>query len=148
MSPKKNAQVYTILLNEGPQARKKLPHSPTIEQRADGVQKFKPSGAYVGGTQQGGGFRYPVYYIEGKHNPESVIREFIDTNQKVMEEASKWSLHHLIAKYGEEFKKASREILGPFDVHRENPSGGKGGTCPLCGATFDGNLPDHLPCDE
>jgi len=149
MPQKRNSKTYTKLLNEGPLSYAELPHSPNYEQRKDGVRKFNPSSSYRGSSAQGGGKKTLIYYIEGEHAKESVIKKWLKENQKAVEELSKRALHWRFADYGEEWKQTSREILGPFEAQTDDMKGATGGTCPLCGVEFSRALPDHLPeCDE
>ena len=140
---------YRSLLNEGPQTMPELGDSPSVNMRRDGVQKFNPSSNFVGSVMQGGGQKTAVYYINGKHDPKTVLKKWLQVNQKTVEVISEWALHQRISSYGQEWKDASRELLGPFK-HMANDSGGNTNIekCPLCGATDFDQLPDHLPCDQ
>jgi hypothetical protein len=138
------------LLNGGPQTVAELPGTGAVsrEMRADGVRKFNPRARSEGSVAHGGGQKRHVYYVDGKHDPETVIRAWMDANPKTVASISDWALHQRIAAYGDEWRAASRSVLAPFD--REFHGGGHetGGSCPLCGEEHARSLAHHLPCDS
>lgn len=139
------SQVYTKLLNEGPQPGNEVGSlNPSL--RRDGVTKFNPRSRAAGRTAACGRTK-AVYYIDGKHNPETVIRTWLEVNEDLIR-GTDMQIHHRICAYGEEFKRASREVLdGPL-IH-ENAGGAPdmGGECPFCGEEYTHSLPRHLPCE-
>lgn len=151
MSVNKSNQKINSLLNDGPQTPQELPGSNSInvEARRDGVLKFNPRASGQHGSKEtGGGRKTPVYFVKGKHEPEVVVRKWLEVNRSASREVSHLSLHHRIASYGEDWRKASYELL---DFDPPNPDGGDhdmGGTCPLCGVEYEYNLPEHLPCES
>lgn len=144
MKPNKR---YNALMNEGPQTAVELDdsHGFNSEARRDGVRKFHPISAYYGDSQTGSGKTRAVFYIDGKHNPETVIQKWLDANPKMTENISNWALHQRVSRYGDEWTDASYELLGPFDIGGNGGEREMGGNCPLCDAEYDRQLPDHLP---
>ena len=141
------SKVWRKLSNEGPQ-----PISGKIQYqlKQDGVRKFNPRSNYHGNAIQGGGQKESIWYIDGKHDPETVIQKWLDVNESRVAELPNKALHWRIKEYGEEFKKASREILGPFgEDHNGQYGGASPGECPICGEDYEFNLPTHLAeCKE
>lgn len=93
--------------------------------------------------------RTPVYYLEDVHTPREVIEKWIDNNESVYEEKSPWGLHCIFARYGDEFRKASKQVL---DYENGLENGWTTDTvkneCPYCGEDIT-LLPDHIPtCPE
>lgn len=142
--------VYSKLQKEGPQyIEKKI--STNFRQR--GVTKFKPTSASRGTSVKGAGRTTPVYYIIGEHDKKEIIKEWLKLNEQKLQDTPDWALHQRISSYGDEFKEASAEILGPFKSQKGNNGVGNGngehmgGECPLCGGEFKRSLRDHLPCE-
>lgn len=143
--PKIENKVWTYLSNNGPATFGELPSDKiTNAVKDDGIRKFSPRNRASGGAINAGGQKTSVYYIEGKHNPATVVRKWLSENKRVVEDGSTWATHHMISVYGDSFKNASREILGPFDVGQIAQDGGAGGTCPFCGEEYPLHLPGHL----
>lgn len=135
---------YVYLANNGPATREEMPHGPSRYDRDSGVRKFSLGSSYRGAVMQGGGNKTAVYYIEGKHQPRSVVKRWVEANPTTVERVSGWALHH---RAPEEFRDALRDIVGiDRDFH-----GGDRTTereCPFCGDGIK-RYPDHLPdCEE
>jgi len=141
------SKVWRRLSNEGPQP---ISGKISYELKQDGVRKFNLRSSYRGNSIQGGGQKTPVRYIEGKHDPATVIQKWLDVNESSVAELPNKALHWRIKEYGEEFKKASREILGPFEESHYGEHGGTSpGECPICGEPYDLSLAKHLEdCNE
>lgn len=140
---------YTELMNDGPKPATDI-NKPTPQMRRDGLQKFNPRVNHVGSPTHGGGMKTPVYYIAEKHNPETVIRVWLNANEKTVEEVSEWALHQRISSYGEEWKDASYDILEASAHNGEYHGDGSTDVdaCPMCGVEVDFSLSRHLPeCD-
>lgn len=142
------SSVHEYLLDHGPSTRDELPYIPQSNDRQAGVQAFNPSARH--GDSRGGHNQRRIYYVGGAHDPIEVIEAWLDANEVIAETANAWQLHHRISAYGVEWKDASREMIGPFD---DIVDGGNipasGGTCPLCGESYERALADHLPeCGE
>lgn len=138
----RNAYVY--LANNGPQAGEDLPNSPQASDKDAGVRKFNLKANHNGGSVNGGGNKAAVYYIEGKHTPESVVRAWKDANELTVERVSGWALNQ---RAPEKFRSAIREVIG-----FEREFGGGGGdkesrACPFCDKEVK-RLPNHLPVCE
>jgi len=142
------SKIWSYLSNHGPATTDELPGYVNItpELRSDGVQKFAPK-AHTRTGEIAGMIRYSVYYIDGKHDPETVIKTWLDVNEGALEPVSDWAIHQSISDAGSDFKEASYELLGPFEAmsDRGGNTGYRGGTCDLCGDEYDGYYPDHLP---
>lgn len=145
----KQSKNYRALLEDGPQPASELPTSSTIspKDRQAGANRFDPkSNNAQGNAATSGGQTKVVYFIEGVHDPEEIIDVWCEVNERAVERLPSQSLHQRISEYGEGWKAASRER---FEFHTEGGgenNGPDGGECPLCGATYSGALPDHLPC--
>jgi len=128
---------YRILREEGPQPLRNMSISTAARDR--GVKEFNPGAGRLNDVA--------VYFIKGMHAPGSVINTWLDINEQ--HGLSNWGLHQKIAGYGEDFKEASYEILGPFDANAvENATGGSDTKpCPLCGTDIEGELPAHIRND-
>ena len=86
---------------------------------------------------------FPVYY-RPEAEPEDVIRTWLSANENVVDKLDEWRIHMRIARqYSKEWKEASHEILGPFDVEQTS----MGGVCEFCGEEYNHSLARHLPCD-
>jgi len=143
-----DSEVWRKLSNEGPQP---IDRRINYRVRQDGVQKFKPSSSPVGSSMQGGGHSTVIYYIDGKHSPKAVIQAWLNHNQNVVDGVTTKALHWRIAEYGDDWKEASRELLGPIGNKDSNHGNGVSpGTCPACGDDYDMNLPHHFRhgCDS
>lgn len=131
---------YTTLREEGP--RPLTERSVSTASRDRGVRKFTPGSGGINDSA--------VYFIDGVHSPESVIRSWLDINGT--HGLSDWGLHQKISGYGEKFKEASYEILGPFEDTAPDHDGGTTTMteCPLCGGDIEGELPAHIrnDCDS
>lgn len=138
----RKSKTWNKLLNEGPTVASEI----TVGQqhRKNGVMRFNPR-AGKGGALSGAGMTDTVYYIQ-KHDPETVIQEWLKHNPKAKKNLAKQSLHQRISRYGSGFKEASRKILGPFKSNYTNGGNGghDGGVCPLCDEPYDDVLPNHL----
>jgi hypothetical protein len=146
-----SSKVWTKLANEGPLPAEKFPVGGGVNYklREDGVRVFNPCRNSQGSTQSGGGQARPVYYIEGKHSPDAIVKTWLDSNKRAAEGYSDWALYQRICNVGRKFAEASKKYLdakrpGGYDQRKgemeESP-------CPLCGEPVK-VLPDHLPCDE
>lgn len=148
----KTSSVYTHLVNTGPSTAEELPYrtlNPQVKQ--DGVRTFKPRANSDGPSQQGGGRKTPIYYIEGKHAPKAVIRAWLDANESTVDAVSAWALHRRFSEYGEGFKEASREVLGVSGNGGSGPknTGVTDMACPFCGDPDIESFPKHRPeCPE
>jgi hypothetical protein len=145
-------KVWNEISNNGPCTQDELSRQPTQEIRRDGVRRFYPRSSHNGSTDATGMKTFAVYYIEGKHKPKSIIRKWLQKNNKMTEKLSNWALHQRISSCGEKWKEASRELLGPFETGRKHGEKGgsyePGGTCALCGEEYTRSYRDHLPCDQ
>lgn len=130
-----NSDTFTKLLNEGPQPLEKVRY----RVRQDGARKFD-----LGRT--GTVKTYSVWFIEGKHDPETVITNWLEINNT--SNLTDFELHQKISRYGDEFRKASSRILGPFNTNAGGDMGKSDEkTCPLCGDDYTGELPAHITND-
>lgn len=139
---------YTTLLNNGPTPGPELEPAITSEQRQDGIQNFNPDSPRNGGSTPGSGTTAGVYYIRGKHDPETVVELWLEINSNKVSRMSNWALHKRIASAGDEFKAASRELI-EFDREFNPGNGTTKRPCPFCGADDIKSIPIHLPkCEE
>jgi len=142
-----SSDVWTKLSNEGPQPASELSKI-TIKLREDGVKKFKPKSSVAGESLSGSGQSPTIYYIEHKHKPKTVIQTWLNEHPAVQNELSAWAIHSRISEYGDEWKAASRELLGPFHQTGGDNSDSYSGTCNLCEKEYQNTLAHHLPeCD-
>lgn len=131
---------WTYLANNGPSPPEDLPYEPNPSQRRDGIRKFQLPGGH-GKAKVLKGRPSCIYYIEGKHDPQTVLEAYYGLNPRVRKELDKRTLHMKTATLGDGFKEASRELLGPFESFAKGH--GDGGLsdweCPLCGETIQAN---------
>lgn len=139
--------VYIYLANNGPTPYVELPKKVGPGDRECGVRKLVVTTNAQGSTQSGGGRTNGVYYIEGKHEVNSVTRAWVDANQSTVEAVSGWSL---LQRCPEPFRTALKE-----EIEYDNPGNGDGNNgstdmdCPFCGEGGIKSIPDHLPsCEE
>lgn len=140
---------YQELLNDGP---KRNPSNEkrniSQEQRQDGIRKFNANGTRGSRTVS-------IYYIQGKHSPETVVRTWLEENEHALEEYDTRSIHQRIARYGQDFKDASRNVFKERNEWEWNTGGESGGVdtkqvviCPFC-EQEQRELPAHLPkCEQ
>lgn len=141
----RGSELWNKLCNDGPQPADQLNNVP-VTLREDGVQRFKVRSGR--GSTQPIGKTPVIYYIEDKHNPETVLSVWADERGDIPESVSAKAIHFRISRYGEEWKKASTKLFGPVNQERggENTSGG---VCPLCGEGYPNSLANHLSgCPE
>ena len=146
--PLDESVVTKALKEHGPSVSDDLPTHPGPEDRHyRGVRKFTLRRSKGGATSN----PRVVYYIDGYHSPESVLRSWFEKNPK-------WTDHSIqglsmsVGNYGEEFREALHEIADDIGVPRQQ--GYRGGnrqlrTCPFCGKEDIPKLPNHLTeCGE
>lgn len=98
------------LLEDGPMTIGGLPNSepPKPPVREAGVCRFNPWG---GGTRA-------IYYYEPEHDPEEIVRVWIEKNPSLTDSRTPRQLVNLINDAGSEFKAVSNEIVR--DVYDED----------------------------
>ena len=89
-----------------------------------------------------------VYHLE-EHNKRSVIRRFLELNPRLVDAKDKAGFHRAVRSHGNSWLEAARAVSDDyFDRPERLQQGGwieKGEqTCPMCGETFEGQLPTHL----
>jgi len=142
----RNSKKYNSLLNEGPQY---FDYTGNLK-RMDGVRKFNRRPSSKGSSVGGNGHTKTVLYIEGKHSPQKVIEKWLDVNDIDPDEANRASLHYIISRHGDEFNKASKEIIS---LDRSDRGGHVDGRydkeCPFCEKSIS-LIPAHLRsgCEE
>ena len=57
-----------------------------------------------------------VYYLFGEHDPEGVIRKFINVNPQLLETRSRKAIVEEVGKNGKQWSKAIRRVLDEFDI--------------------------------
>lgn len=137
--------VYQRLLDDGPLTYDELGvETVPISLRERGIRRFRPTSNWGGSPESGGGQSRTIYYVAGDHDPTAVLEAWIQANQKTVKELSEWSLHQRIADYGDGFREASRDRLGPF--HDGNPDQvHESKECPNCGEGGLKSVAEHLP---
>lgn len=141
MSQNASNEIRKRLLADGPQLAHQLVDRISIP--PEGVTKFDPYEGHGERKTNEEGRAPIVYYIDGVHEPETVVSLWLDAFGEARQETSDWALHKRFADYGEAWKSASRELLGPFDKNGKG-SDTAGGTCDICGEDYDCEFGNHL----
>lgn len=105
----------TALRERGPLASDELPNEEvSLKDKQDGVWKFAPS-SHTRGRM--GGANTPVYYLKGDHDPETVLRKWLDTNPHATQSKSEKGLRDVIRDCGSEFEDAC-SVLDDYEFDR------------------------------
>lgn len=101
-----NPEDYTLtryMLAHGPATRAELPgtNTPKPYHREAGARRFDPWG---GNTRA-------IYYIEGEHGAETVLRMWIDKNPQVIDACTPRKLLTLVNDAGSQFKAISKGVV-------------------------------------
>lgn len=139
------SETYERLVSEGPTPVGELPRNIHVQEKQKGISVFKPGTGNRGATEFGGGRKTRICYLIGRHDPKTVVEKWVDCNPDTVKNHTKIGLHKQISNYGDEFKKASYEILGPFDIGKGHGDGVAKMDCPFCGETDIQSVPKHLP---
>lgn len=98
------------LKENGPSPISELPHNKIyVEDRVAGVWKFKVSGKTAGGV----GTIYSVYYLQ-EHDPEEVVRAWVEANEEVIESNSLQTLVKILNRQGSEFQDAISIVIREY----------------------------------
>lgn len=116
------------------------------EQRRRGLCSFDLSGARTNTSM--GGATTTVYHLS-MHDPESVLRAWLEANSRFVETSTRRAFSHLAGKYGRQWREAASDLgrayLDPAqDEPSPQPAQKSEMMCPACGADDIRNLPRHL----
>ena len=101
---KKGSSNIEKLRDNGPTSSTKLPQGMSMKDRQHGMTRFD----LRSGTTQPAD---PIYYIDGEHAPELVIRRFFQNNQHMLEYRDPHGIKVDIRNYQPSWKKIGREIV-------------------------------------
>lgn len=139
----------------GPVPVDDLPFEITRRQRAAGLcimklQSTRGKGGY------GTGRTKRIAYLDDEHDPEVVVRAFLEANPGLTGRKSRHGLTALFGNHGHTWKQAASTVLDDYYESEQGTSTGRrrraGETepCPFCEAdVLKGGLPSHLQkCPE
>ncbi|MFC6723476.1 hypothetical protein ACFQE1_03540 [Halobium palmae] len=136
------------LSKHGPTPVDELPCELTPQNRAQGLHFFEIHG-HRGDVDRMGGTITRIAFLP-KHDPDRVLRTFVNTNPQLVKHKTRRGLSQMIGDHGRQWKQAATEVLGDY----YESTGGRGGgdrdsgetdECPFCGEeVLKGSLPDHL----
>lgn len=99
------------LLENGPSTPDEMPYNIGPADKMHGVRVFKLTSAT---KTKVGGMITPVYYIEGEHSKQEVLREFLNENSQLVDAMARQSLHRMIGGHGSEWKDIVPEVTTEF----------------------------------
>lgn len=139
-----DSQNLTHLREQGPATKDELPVQIKPKQRANGLTTFDLTNS-ANGLGMMGGSTTSVYYL-AEHEPERVLRRWLEANPRFVEASNRRAFSRLAANHGTPWGEAAREIgreyFGKMETHDGNQET-KPRTCPFCGEEFK-HLPSHL----
>lgn len=96
---------------DGPTPASELPHSVGAHDKQHGLAKFT-----ITSGQTGGGLSEPVYYLFEEHDPEAVVREFVETNPQVLANRTRKGIVEAVGRHGRTWSEAVRVVLTDLDI--------------------------------
>jgi len=144
---------YTYLMENGPSTHHDLPKGSsgtTRKERQRGVSKFRITTGHGNQKNGVGHNQTPIYYIDGEHSPEAVLRAWKAANPSSVENLGARSLHQKIVTNKTGFGEASKAVFGPFEsyAHGNHGDSTTDMDCPFCGAEIR-QFPVHVDdCPE
>jgi len=105
-----NSKVVQALTERGPLSAGGMPRKPNYPDKRNGVTSFNPA---LSNTQQStghGGQTQCVYYHMDLHDPEQVIRSWLDENPRTVEYAGRQSVASAVGGAGRSWKEAWKEV--------------------------------------
>lgn len=106
-NPKEGTKSVRYLEENGPTPASELPGGVSALDKRLGLAKFS--------IKLGGGNPDPVYYLFGQHEPESVIKKFIEVNPELLENRGRKPIVGDVGNYGNEWSSAIKSILDDLD---------------------------------
>lgn len=95
------------LRRDGPTAISELPLASTgANDKQHGLTKFS-----ISSGQTGQGMSEPVYYLFDEHDPEDVIREFLEVNPQLLENRTRKAIVEDVGNHGSEWSDAVKSVL-------------------------------------
>lgn len=154
MPKKRPHNVFWDLVHGGPQTPEQLGLKGGVASRARmlyDIRKLRlPASSLGAGSMPQ---TKVVYYLHGYHDPEQVLRVWLEANRERLERTDEFHNRVLSHRLPDEFRRAWKAIRDEYEWVPEaeypNHDGGEQRTknCPFCGAEVH-QLPAHLPrCD-
>jgi len=131
---------YNYLAQNGPSTLEELPtDGVSAEDRMNGVHRLNASTTR---SLPRIGQLYAIYYIKDKHDPTTVLEEWMDVNSHAVDAWSDQQIHKRIIDADSDFQAASKGLLGPFtewtgNAGTSNDEADAGNECVFCGETVE-----------
>lgn len=150
---KKGSENLQKLRDEGPTPSKALPRGRSTADRENGIWKFTMSSGAIQPANA-------IYYLDGEHAPELVLRRFFQQNPHVLEYRTPHGIKQHIRNHKPSWKEIGQDIVDELmeeglvpDAEFENLVVIRTGTSETLKACFDSSVAslvemDGLPLDE
>lgn len=142
-------EVIPYLREHGPSTLAELPSHPnTVTIQTYDIRKIKLSSSPATHI----GFQNVVYYLAQEHDPETVVRKYVEVNNQVLDELPLKTITDKFNNVDPSFGPAWKRVADDYDVRiiDKTTAGGdrSGDTCPYCNTDIEHSLRYHLPCEQ
>lgn len=108
------SEVIEYLREHGPTTAADLPGDVKTHDRMNGAWRFDLNVNSRGSAQNAGGRVQGVWYLEGEHDREAVVRAFLDENPRLVESKMRRALRQMLRRNGRQWHDAIDEV---FPIH-------------------------------